>query len=92
MTATIRIVGAKRENVLHAPNDALRFRPPGVETSKGPQDQSRIWMPAPDGALQSRTIRAGLKGDAVTEIAEGDARAGEMVVVRARRRPDAGKH
>ncbi|HEY8063747.1 MAG TPA: efflux RND transporter periplasmic adaptor subunit [Methylosinus sp.] len=92
MTATIRIVGAKRENVLHAPNDALRFRPPGVEASKGAQDQSRIWTLGPDGALQPRTIRAGLKGDAVTEIAEGDVHAGEMVVVRARRRPDAGKH
>jgi HlyD family secretion protein len=78
MTATVRIVGARRENVLSIPNDALRFRPPG----KSPGDGPAVWAADAHGALERRPVQLGLKGDTTTEVTGGELKPGEAVAVR----------
>lgn len=84
MTATVRIVGARREKVLNVPNDALRFRPP-VAGSGGEADHPVVWTLGADGTLQRRLVRLGLKGDTATEVLDGELKAGEAAVVRVKR-------
>jgi HlyD family secretion protein len=90
MTATVKIIGARRENVLSVPNDALRFRPPSA--GRGVADGTAVWVMAPSGTLERRAVRLGLKGETATEILDGDIKLGEAVVLRVkstaeRRRP-----
>ena len=90
MTATVKIIGARRENVLSVPNDALRFRPPSA--GRGVADGAAVWVMAPSGTLERRAVRLGLKGETATEILDGDIKLGETVVLRVkstaeRRRP-----
>ena len=90
MTATVKIIGTRRENVLSVPNDALRFRPPSA--GRGVADGSAVWVMAPSGTLERRAVRLGLKGETATEILDGDIKLGETVVLRVkstaeRRRP-----
>ncbi|SFK69292.1 efflux RND transporter periplasmic adaptor subunit [Methylocapsa palsarum] len=84
MTATVRIVGGRRENALLAPNEALRFRPPGrsPSTALGLESAS-LWVLGEDGVLTERSVRTGLKGEGVTEILEGAVHEGEAVAIRA---------
>ena len=90
MTATVKIIGDRRENVLSVPNDALRFRPPAG--GRDIPDGAAIWVTAPSGALERRTVRLGLRGDTATEILDGEVKQGEAAVLRVksaaeRRRP-----
>jgi HlyD family secretion protein len=90
MTATVRIVSARREDALYAHNEALRFRPPAsavgqeVDLEEGQGD--RVFTPTPDedGKLQRRPVRLGLKGDGVSEIIDGEVEEGEPVAIRAK--------
>jgi HlyD family secretion protein len=93
MTATVRIVTARRENVLNAPNEALRFRPstPVAEDEALAAGQSRVWILDASGSIKPRSVRLGLKGDATTEIAAGDLKAGDAVILRANETPTAEK-
>lgn len=87
MTATVRIIGARRENVLNVPSDALRFRPraTGAEGSeKRSADHAEVWVPGADGKLSSRPVQLGLKGDTSAEVLDGELKAGEAVAVRAK--------
>lgn len=87
MTATARIVGATRERALNAPNQALRFRPSkeaSGERAPGDAGQGVLWTPGPDGKPAPRPVRLGLKGDRSTEILDGEAKAGDPVILRAR--------
>jgi len=92
MTATVRIVGARRENVLAVPNDALRFKPPGAADPVRTKGTAAMWVQSTDGTLQRREVHIGLKGDTTTEGRDGEISAGETVVVRAKRAPDQEKH
>jgi HlyD family secretion protein len=87
MTATVRIVGQRRENVLNVPNEALRFHPP-AETASGHKtsdaDHAVLWVQGADGKLSPRAVWPGLKGDSSTEILKGEIKAGEEVVLRAK--------
>lgn len=89
MTATVRIVGGRRENALYVPNEALRFKPPGrartADAATG--DHGVLWVNDEDDALKERLVRLGLKGDGVTEILEGPVKEGDAVAVRARKAP-----
>jgi HlyD family secretion protein len=49
MTANIEIVTGKRENVLRVANDALRFRPKGVEDAQEPQVAASGFSPGGSG-------------------------------------------
>lgn len=89
MTATVRIATARRENVLGAPNEALRFRPaaPDSDDAKPGAGQSRIWVLDVNNAIKPRSVRLGVKGDATTEILDGDLKPGDAVIVRANEAP-----
>ncbi len=86
MTATVRIVSARRDNVLTVPNEALRFHPP-AEVAAGPKTasaaQSVLWVQNADGT-HPRQVRLGLRGGHATEILSGDVRQGDAVVLRAK--------
>jgi HlyD family secretion protein len=91
MTATVRIVSARRDNVRNVPNEALRFRPPAQGTGgeadggkTGDADHAVLWMLDADGTFQRRPVRLGLKGDRSTEILEGEVKAGDAVALRAK--------
>lgn len=92
MTATVRIVGARRENVLVAPNDALRFKPAGAPDPVKSKAATTLWVRAADGTLERREVEIGLKGDTATEVLGGEINAGETVIVRAKRAADQGKN
>jgi HlyD family secretion protein len=95
MTATARIVTDQRQDVLRAPNAALRYTPGGLGrggAGQGAQNQAGQG-PAPasrrraerlfvlrDGNPEAVPVRAGLADDSFTEIASGAVRAGDHVV------------
>lgn len=83
MTATVQIVTDARENVLRAPNAALRYTPGGLSNAgHGPSPasgQDRLWVlrgdrPSPE------PVRTGLADDSFTEIASGAVSVGDRVV------------
>lgn len=85
LTANVKIVVAKKADVLKIPNAALRFRPPSPEgeplaaQEKGRQS-SQVWIWA-EGRLRGVQVRLGLSDENFTEILDGDLREGEPVVV-----------
>lgn len=84
MTAMARIVSARRDNILTAPNEALRFRPP-AEAAAGRKtasaDYAVVWVQGEDGTLFPRQVRLGLKGDHATEVLEGEVKKGDAVAL-----------
>jgi HlyD family secretion protein len=86
MTATVRIVTARRENVLNIPNEAVRFRPgrSAVDIAKASADQPQVWILEPNNAMKSRRVRFGIKGDATTEVVDGELQPGDAVILRAK--------
>lgn len=87
MTATVRIVTARREDALSVPNEALRFRPPAEIASdddKGAAEQSHVWILDGNNAIKRRKVRLGVRGDAATEVIDGEVQAGDAVILRAR--------
>lgn len=87
MTAAIRIVTGRREDVLRAPMEALLYAPggPGMQNSgAGPKG-------APDGAPRIRILRdgkpmaisveLGLDDGAYVEIVEGELHSGEEAII-----------
>lgn len=93
MTATVRIVTARRENVLNVPNEAIRFRPatPVADDAKSIAGQSRVWILDASNSIRPRTARLGVKGDSATEILDGELQLGDVVILRAREAPTESK-
>jgi HlyD family secretion protein len=87
MTTTVTIVTGRRDDVLRAPNAALRFRPPQQSGAAPPGDDgsgaATLWVVGEGGGLAARHVRLGLADNFHTEIAGGDLSAGDAVVVRA---------
>ncbi len=96
MTASVTFVWARKGDVLRVPNAALRFRPPagalqfasgaeagGTEqpgaTSGASQGVRAVWALRDERPVRVR-VRAGLSDGSVTELVEGDLRAGDRVV------------
>ncbi|HXW70655.1 MAG TPA: efflux RND transporter periplasmic adaptor subunit [Methylocella sp.] len=87
MTATVRIVSQRRENVLNVLNEALRFRPQGeAGSTRSARDADHVvlWLQGEDGKLSSQEVRLGLTGDHSAEILAGNLKAGDSVVLRAK--------
>ncbi len=96
MTATVRIVSAQRESVARIPNDALRFRPPGQAKGAGvasgkDREYVTLWTLDAFGRPSARTVRLGLRGNAFTEIAGGDLKIGDKVILRAKSNAQRGR-
>ncbi|ATQ69497.1 MULTISPECIES: efflux RND transporter periplasmic adaptor subunit [Methylosinus] len=84
MTATVRIITARREGVMIVRNEAIRFRPEAALLGGlGPVDgHARLWVLGGGNAILPKLARLGLEGDATTEILDGEVRPGDMIVLR----------
>jgi HlyD family secretion protein len=76
MTATTRIVVAKRASVLRVPDQALRYTPVGTPRAKA---GSQVWV-LRGGAPHAVAVKLGLDDDAYSEVLEGDLHDGDAVV------------
>jgi len=95
MTANVRVVVDRRDNVLKVPNAVLRFRPVGTAESKaaakGPPPKAggradasaagRVWIPGPDGQPKAVEVRTGLTDGTSTEIAAGPLKEADEVIL-----------
>jgi HlyD family secretion protein len=86
MAATIRIVIDRRDDVLRAPNQALRYSPKDLALPNGsgsprtsPDDSSQLWI-LRDGKPRAITVQLGLNDGANTEIIAGDVQSGDELI------------
>lgn len=81
MTATVSIVTAQRANVLRIPDQALRFVPNGL-TAAEPRDPKsiRVWVLRQREAV-AIPIRVGMDDGTYSEVADGDLRADDRVIL-----------
>jgi HlyD family secretion protein len=82
MTATVRIITSKRDHVLRAPDQALRYVPGGLsassQTAGTPSPQ--LWT-LRNGRPVRVVVGTGLDDDSFTEITSGDVKEGDRVIV-----------
>ena len=96
MTATTRIVKAERDNVLLLPEQALRFRPEGIQADRpggGPRRSERSASGAGDGTHRGRAwvlrdgkptavpLVVGLEDGTSAEVTKGELAEGDPVIV-----------
>jgi HlyD family secretion protein len=89
MTASVRIMTERRENVLRVPNSALRVRLADAEGTaipgKGgarrtPQNEAgRVYILGPDREPKQVRVRLGISNGQFTEV-EGELREGDLVI------------
>lgn len=80
MTATTRIVIARRENVLRVPDQALRYTPGGLGAPSSGAPSPHVWI-LRDGQPVRRDVTVGLDDDTNAEIVTGGLAEGERVIV-----------
>lgn len=76
MTASVRIRTAEARGVLHVPNAALHFAPPGERATGA----ASLWV-VENGVLRRIAVTPGLSDDDFTAIAPGPLAAGARVIV-----------
>ncbi len=82
MTASVRIITEAHRNVLAVPLPALRFSPGGWNGGNGrvAPAEDRVWV-LRDGKPVAVPVKVGLKGASVAEVAGGDLKPGDAVIV-----------
>ncbi|MGC2224038.1 MAG: efflux RND transporter periplasmic adaptor subunit, partial [Methylocella sp.] len=87
MTTTIKIVVDRRDNVLRAPDQALRYSPAGRAAPTGssgaktPLDGSpQVWI-LREGKPTAVPVQLGLQDGAFTEIVKGDLKPGDDLII-----------
>lgn len=82
MTATVRIVTAKREHVLRVPDQALRYVPGGLSSSgqNATTPSPQLWI-LRNGRPTRVVVVTGLDDDSFTEITSGEVQVGDKVIV-----------
>lgn len=87
MMAAITIVGERRDNVLRAPDRALRFKPEDAALPNGavgqappPEGWSRVWI-LRDGKAMPVSVQLGLSDGVYAEIVKGDVRPGDQAIL-----------
>ena len=96
MTANVSIITAEKNDVLAVPNAALRFRPPGkanatkkapeIKSSsegKGPERKGPVVWRLENNKPQRVSITVGISDGSNTEVASGEIKAGDEVIVAA---------
>lgn len=87
MTANVTATVAERNDVLKAPNAALRFRPvaaPQAENDQRPSGARRqqvLWKLEKDGKLRPVPVTVGLSDGTHSEIASNDLQPGDHVAI-----------
>jgi HlyD family secretion protein len=83
MTATVRLVTDRRDNVLRVPSQAIRYVPSGstilASDNVAVPGGARIYV-LRDGQLAPLTVETGLDDDTYVEIMKGDLKPGDEVV------------
>ena len=87
MMATISIVVDRRDDVIRAPNQALRYSPRDLAVLNGsgsprapPDSSSQLWI-LRDGKPIAITVQLGLNDGANTEIVGGDLQPGDELII-----------
>ena len=89
MTATIRIVVDRRDDVVRVPDQALRYTPGGVGTeaaaagrpvAAGNREAAHVWV-LRDGHPAHVAVTVGLDDDTSVEITGGELKLGDQVVI-----------
>lgn len=80
MTATVRIMVARREGVLAVPNAALRFQPKEKDAAP-PAAGPVVWRLGSKGKPAPVPLKLGITDGVMTEVREGDVKEGEQVIV-----------
>ncbi len=83
MTANVRILTDERRNVLRVPLPALQFRPPGYAAAgetRMASEGAQIWVLRSGRAVQI-PVKVGVNDGASVEIADGELRDGDAVIV-----------
>ena len=89
MTATVTFGWADRKDVLRVPNAALRFRPPadflagapgGLPSEPASPSRRTVWV-LDQGKPRRVTVTAGITDGTVTEVVDGDLKAGDACIV-----------
>lgn len=78
LTAATRITVDQRSEVLRVPNQALRYVPTGTVLRE--TKQPRVWV-LRDGTPTPVQVTGGLDDDEFTEIAQGDLKIGDEVII-----------
>jgi HlyD family secretion protein len=97
MTASIAIIAAHKKNILRVANAALRFKPDAEDkvfskdqassANQAPAADNeikklyRLWIINQDGKIQTAEITTGIYDTRYTEIATGDVKEGQAVIV-----------
>ncbi|MFN3884912.1 MAG: efflux RND transporter periplasmic adaptor subunit [Rhodocyclaceae bacterium] len=97
MTANVRIITARKEDVLKVANAALRFHPPegdektlpagrppsgaGRGRSSAEGGSGKLWVLGDDGRPKAIEVKTGITDGNHTEIVAGDIAAGQQVIV-----------
>jgi len=87
MTANVKVETGRRDDVLRAPNAALRFSPTAetlaalhaASSPDSPRGEKRVWVSDGDG-LRAVAVTAGLTDGQVTEISGADLEPGTVVI------------
>ena len=93
MTAATRIIIDQRKDVVRVPNQALRYAPGGAAAANGAGGkaaQAQVWV-LRDGKPVAIAVVAGLDDDNFTEIAKGDLKPDDRVIVSEQRAADGGQ-
>jgi HlyD family secretion protein len=80
MTAYISIEVDRRDDALLVPNAALRFRPRDRELARSRPAGSTVWIVRAE-QLTPVAVRTGISNGRLTEVAGGELKAGDRVVV-----------
>lgn len=78
MTANIRLVVTKKDDVIVLPDEAVRTTPSG---------DREVQIPGPDGKLVTKSVQVGLESGDQVEIVSGLAEGDKVLVTRRRYRP-----
>jgi HlyD family secretion protein len=96
MTATVKILVERHNNVLRVPNSALRFRPPdagskptgaaavnpsGRRGGRRAATTATVWVLDDKGRPQPELVQGGLSDGVYTEISSGALKPGDRVII-----------
>jgi len=87
MTANVKILTNKEDEVLKIPNVALRFRPPDVKPDTAVRAAGRrqdagstVWVLDQDGKPKAVKVKLGITDGNFTAVESGDLKEGERVI------------
>jgi HlyD family secretion protein len=98
MTANVTIQVRKYENILKIPNPALRYRPADKAKGNGAREASkpkeagsqRVYRPGKGGKPVPVSVKTGVTNGLFTELAGGDLKEGDDLIVADASKPPTG--